>query len=135
MRPPARSLGAETWERVTTSNGRQIAGTIVKGRRPAVTSSNLGLRGMNAGAESHSRSAGSVSRLEASWKPQPPGFDPPRPAKQPGKPVFIGSDPYPTRSHTPSLADGKEGVIGSSPMLGFPETAGSGGRSRPVTGL
>jgi hypothetical protein len=57
--------------------------------------------------------------LEALWKPQPPGSDPQPPPEQDDKARPTGRDPQTTRSGPPSRANGKEGVIGSSPMLGL----------------
>src|SRR5438105_1767830 len=54
--------------------------------------------------------------VEASWKPQSPGFDRPRPA---GRADVIGLDPDSTRSRPHTLAPCKQGVTGSSPVSGL----------------
>jgi hypothetical protein len=54
--------------------------------------------------------------MEALWKPQPPGWDPPRPAQAGLDADFIGRDPDLTRSRPPSLGLCKQEVTGSIPV-------------------
>jgi hypothetical protein len=49
-------------------------------------------------------------------KPQPPGFDPPRPAESAGNLHFVGADPDPTHSRPLSLAFCKQEITGSIPV-------------------
>jgi hypothetical protein len=70
--------------------------------------------------------------VEAVWKPQPPGSDPQRPAERRRKPVPTEQNPRKTRSRLLPLADGKEGVIGSSPMVGLGNALRSAGRERDL---
>jgi hypothetical protein len=53
--------------------------------------------------------------MEASWKPPPPGFDPPTPAESFPIPPFVSPDPDSTRNRPPSLAFCKQEVAGSIP--------------------
>jgi Metallo-beta-lactamase superfamily len=57
--------------------------------------------------------------VEALWKPRSPGCDPQPPTQRPREARATGRNPQTTRSGPPSRAHGKEGVIGSSPMLGL----------------
>jgi hypothetical protein len=102
--------------RVETSMRRQAAGARL-GRAAALANR----AGLTVAIRPRGSAFVGASRLglEALWKLQPPGSDPQPPADGGRNTRAPCRNQHTTRSHPPLLAHGKEGVIGSSPMLGL----------------